>query len=189
MYLLVETGLQARLDGAAHPASGAMTTTTCLPMAFSPKKSAPPKRGRMDCPRFLARRDLPVPPQSSKSASSPLVPFGLAKMPSATVVVTAGSRPSGVYWARKWIERPTCSTVRGRVRPAVRGATRRPPAPGSLSRPLNRASQGQAGHNKRPLGSLAEWPLRRTAGALRFHSSSIKTNTDVSGSRLKLHCE
>jgi hypothetical protein len=38
-----------------------------------PQKSAPPKRGR-GLAMMFARRDLPIPPQTSKSAISPFVP-------------------------------------------------------------------------------------------------------------------
>jgi hypothetical protein len=72
----------------------------------------------------------------------------IQKMPSTAVAVTAGSRPSSVYWARKSLS-PTCSTVGGRVRPAVQDASG---TPGSLSALGTR--RDRSGDSKRPPGSL-----------------------------------
>jgi hypothetical protein len=58
----------------------------------------------------------------------------------------------------------------GRARLAVQDVTRRSPEAGRSAVPWTRQA-GQTGDSKRPPGSLAEWPLRQTAGAFRFHSS------------------
>ena len=115
-----------------------------------------PREGPAAAPRFrtfqVCPKDLPAAPRQAERAEN------------------RAHRSVGCWWSLLGGRKTHVPHEAARVHHAAR-------------RPRGRSRRGRSsGVSQRPLGSLAEWPLRQTAGVLRFRSPLERlTNADACG--------